>query len=460
MFQSRQQHLRLAVEVVSDFDDGRHRIPHLAEELQAYGAHVRRHSMQNEARRGDDAVAAFLLYARQAVQPFIGDVLAEAGLAKCVAGDFQNFGFTARRAAVGLEARQSEARGLDGVDLAEVVVETLDFEPAGVRHHHAPPREIVETGAPQHRFLAAGIHRDVAADGRSVGRRRIAREHQAGRVRRLHRAFGDDTGATAQRRHRLRQTGQGHVLHFAERFELFGVDHRRVPDQRDCATGIAGAAAARNDRKPELDAGIDDRGDLVLGVGMDNDERILDAPVGSIGHVRHPRQSVELDVVPARDASDAPQYSFAQCGRFIEFLLEAVHRAVSGRQQLRHVILPVLAPRLDLLQPLAHRRDQRRAPLRIGQQVILQVRIARHHPEVAQHFVKHPRRTAGAALVAQLAQHLPQRRAEKADHDFAIGKRCVVVRDFAQASGHGEKRAIEPEILLQHTAQRSIDDGL
>ena len=73
------------------------------------------------------------------------------------------------------------------------------------------------------------------------------------------------------------------------------------------------------------------------------------------------------------------------------------------------------------------------AALRVVQQVVLQVGIALHHPDVAQHLVQHARRAAGAALLAQAVEHLPGARAEQADHDLAVGERGVVVGDLAQA---------------------------
>ena len=123
-------------------------------------------------------------------------------LAKCAAGNLENFRRAGRRLAVGFEARDPEARHRHVVDLAEVVVEALDEHPLRVGRHHFPRREIVERRAPQHGFLAAGVHRDVAADARGIGRSRIARENEAGRVGGFHRALGDDARAAAHDRHR------------------------------------------------------------------------------------------------------------------------------------------------------------------------------------------------------------------------------------------------------------------
>jgi hypothetical protein len=79
--------------------------------------------------------------------------------------------------------------------------------------------------------------------------------------------------------------------------ELLGVDHRALPRERDRAAGVAGAAAARDDGQAQLDAALHQAGHLGLGVGREHHERVLDAPVGGVGHVRHARQAVELDVV-------------------------------------------------------------------------------------------------------------------------------------------------------------------
>ena len=76
---------------------------------------------------------------------------------------------------------------------------------------------------------------------------------------------------------------------------------------------------------------------------------------------------------------------------------------------------------------------QQAAALGVVQQVVLQVGIALHHPDVAQHLVEHAGRAAGAALLAQPVQHLPGTRAQQPDHDFAVGERGVVVGDLAQA---------------------------
>ena len=79
------------------------------------------------------------------------------------------------------------------------------------------------------------------------------------------------------------------------------------------------------------------------------------------------------------------------------------------------------------------RLDQLGAAARVVEQVVLQVGVALHDPDVAQHLVEHARRAAGAALAAQEAEHLPGALAEQADDDLAVGERGVVVGDLAQA---------------------------
>ena len=79
------------VEIAFDLDDRRRRIAHLPEELQAYRADCRWQPVQDEARRGDDAVATLLLHTGQSGEELVGDVLAQPRLAKARAGNAQRF---------------------------------------------------------------------------------------------------------------------------------------------------------------------------------------------------------------------------------------------------------------------------------------------------------------------------------------------------------------------------------
>ncbi|MOA29708.1 hypothetical protein D3C78_1507410 [compost metagenome] len=79
--------------------------------------------------------------------------------------------------------------------------------------------------------------------------------------------------------------------------------------------------------------------------------------------------------------------------------------------------------------------DELLAPLGVVQQVVLQVRVAPHHPDIAQHFVQHPRGTARATLAAQVGQQAPGVIAQQPADNLAVGKRRVVVGDLAQSRG-------------------------
>ena len=188
-----------------------------------------------------------------------------------------------------------------------------DLEPLGIGRHHPPRDEVVERRPPQHRLLAAGVHRDVAADARRVGRRRVDGEDESRRFRRLHHALRHDAGAAVDRRDRRSvraERERARPPRGASSFSVLMTAARGV--ERNRAARVAGAAAARDDREPELDAALDERAHLVLGVGVQHDERILDAPVGGIGHVRHAREAVERDVVRLRRARAARARVFAR----------------------------------------------------------------------------------------------------------------------------------------------------
>ena len=105
----RRRLLREIEQVVADLDDRRHRVLGVAEELEADRPHVRRHPVDDPARRRDQAVAAFLLDAGHAGEELVGDVLAEPFLAEHRAGDLEPLGALELLAA-GVEVVQLEAR--------------------------------------------------------------------------------------------------------------------------------------------------------------------------------------------------------------------------------------------------------------------------------------------------------------------------------------------------------------
>ena len=63
---------------------------------------------------------------------------------------------------------------------------------------------------------------------------------------------------------------------------------------------------------------------------------------------------------------------------------------------------------VDFRQAVMQRFDQLGAALRVVQQVVLQVRVAAHDPDVAQDFVQHAGRAPGLAGTAQFIQQLPR----------------------------------------------------
>ncbi len=439
--------VRMRVEIALDLDDRRRRVAHLAEELEADRADRRGHPVQDESRTDDDAVAAFLLHAGEPREELVGDVLAEPGLAEGAAGDRQRLG--ARDGdAVRCLPLEREARLGRVVDLAQVVIEAGDVEPLRIGRHHAPRRQVVERRPPQHGLLAARVDRDVAADARRVGGRGVAGEHEARGVGGVHRPPRHDACPAVERRRGLVPTGKHARLDRAEPLELLGIDHRRARIERDGAAGIAGAAAAGDDREPELDAALDETAHFLFGVRIQDDERILDAPVGGIGHVRHAREAVERDVAGGRVALQRPARHPARLRRRRKPRREAIDGVARRRHEARDAgVAAGVGVRegvkrtalLDFAEAMAQRIDEELLPRRVVEQVVLQIGIALDDPDVAQHLEQHPRRAARAPLAAQLLQQRPHGRAEQPDHDLAIGERRVVVRDLAQPRGVRER---------------------
>ncbi len=436
---------RARLEEGLDLDDRGNRVARVAEELHTHGADVLRHPVQHPARRRDYAIAPFFLHAGQTAEKLVGHILAETGFAELAAFDLDARGPQHARALRYFAAvlpGELEDRHRGFVNLAAVVREARDLEPVAFGIDHAPPGEIVDRGAPQHCFLAAGVHRDIAADTGSVGRSRIDCEYQTcalgslGHTARHHAGFGKN------RRHWIGHFRQRGLLDSTEPFELLGVDHRRERRERDGAARVTRAAAARNDGQPQLDAPAHERRNLDFGIRREHHERKVDAPVGGIGHVRDARERIEAHVVGARVPFEQSTCAFAQLHGASEILRELMHALAGRLQQLADLAVALdvcrIAPPLHFVEAMMQSLDEQPATPRVLDEIVLQVRIALHDPDVAEHFVQHARRTPGATLAAQLIQDAPGRGTEQTQDDLAIGKRRVVVRNLAQAHGQCE----------------------
>ncbi|MNQ95066.1 hypothetical protein D3C85_1106090 [compost metagenome] len=163
--------------------------------------------------------------------------------------------------------------------------------------------------------------------------------------------------------------------------------------------------------------------------------------------MRDARQPIELDVVLLRDLAQHALRALAQLVGIGKFLLERLDGLLGEGHQLLHPVRAVLGGRLgvlgtvggaallDLAQAVVQRADQHLAALGVFEQVVLEVRIAAHDPDVAEHFVQHPCGAASAALATQFIQNAPGFLAQQADNDLAVREGRVVIGDLTQARG-------------------------
>ena len=155
------------------------------------------------------------------------------------------------------------------------------------------------------------------------------------------------------------------------------------------------------------------------------------------------RVTVERDVVLVRVPRQHAHGALAQRRRRREPRGEAIDRVTRRRDEARDLCIAVAiafsarrerhAPLLDLVQPVMHRLDEQPPTRRVVEQIVLQVRVALDHPDVAEHLEQHPGGTAGAPLATQLLEHPPHVDAEQPDDDLAVRERRVVVRNLANA---------------------------
>ena len=396
----------------------------MAKELHAHGAGVGGHAVHDPARAGDQAVTAFFLHPGQARKELVGHVFAQTFLAESLARDHQGFGAD-RGFAVGLEVTQLKGGDLGVVDLAHVVVHADHVQPFGIGRDHAPAGQVVERRAPQNRFFAARVHGDVAANARGLGRSRVHRKDKTAALGRIGHTLGHHTGFGVDGRNLVRDARQVDHFDLGHGFELFGVDDRALPSQRNRAARVTRAAAPGHDGQAQIDTAFDQPGHFDLRVRRQHHKGVFHAPVGRIGHMAHAREAVELDVVFGRQAAEGLLHLAAQLGHARETLAE-LHHGLSGHgQQLTdqgvaggvHTRGTAL---LHLTQAVLQGLDQQFTAGRVVQQVVLQIRVALDHPDVAQHFVKHAGRSARAALASQIVEQIPSRLTQQTQHDFTV----------------------------------------
>ena len=86
------------------------------------------------------------------------------------------------------------------MNLSKVVVQANHLQPLGVWRDHAPAGQVVQGRAPEHRFFAACIHGDIAANARGFSGSGIDRKYKTSLLRSVgntlghHASFGGDGG--------------------------------------------------------------------------------------------------------------------------------------------------------------------------------------------------------------------------------------------------------------------------
>ena len=411
---------------IFDLHNAGHRVAGVAKKLQHHGAGVGRHAVQHPTRAGDQAVAAFFLNARQAAQKLVGDVFAQALFTKGFAWNVKPLG-AQQCFAVCFEILQLKTGHFCVMDLAHVVVDAGHLQPLGLGGHHAPARQVVQRGAPQHGFFSTRVHGNVAAYAAGFGGGRVHRKHIAAALRGIGHALGDHTRFAPHGGDLPVQAGQALHLHLGHGLELFGVDHRTLPGQRNRAAGVAGAAAPGNDGQAQVDAALHQTGHFSLRVGREHHKRVFHPPVGGVGHVADAREAVKFHVVAGGELVQSLLRLLAQGCHHLKFGIKGIHRTAGGDQEfghhgVAHGIGVGRAALFHLTQAVVERIHQLAPAFGVVQQVVLQIGVALYHPDITQHLVQHARRATGAAFFAQRVERLPSLGAQQANHDLAVGK--------------------------------------
>ena len=122
--------------------------------------------------------------------------------------------------------------------------------------------------------------------------------------------------------------------------------------------------------------------------------------------MRYAAQAVKLDVVLGSELIQHALGLAAQISHLDKGFSKLVNSSRGGQQQLAYqrISLAVhlrVAALADFIQPVVQGVHQLLAAFGVVQQVILQIGVALHYPDIAQYLVQHAGRTAGTALLAQ-----------------------------------------------------------
>ena len=112
--------------------------------------------------------------------------------------------------------------------------------------------------------------------------------------------------------------------------------------------------------------------------------------------MRHAAQTVELDVVGSSAFAQHLLRFAPQSRHALKALGKAVNGRAGGLEQTAHphIALGVVAggtPFLHLAQTVVQGLHQQTAPAWVVEQVVLQIGVALHHPNIAQYFIEHAR---------------------------------------------------------------------
>ena len=128
--------------------------------------------------------------------------------------------------------------------------------------------------------------------------------------------------------------------------------------------------------------------------------------------MRDTRERVESDGIFTRVLAEQLAGTIAQFGVAHEIGRKRFDGALRGLEQQPNLAITLtialrataFASSLDFFESMFQRCNQLLAALRIVEEIIFEIRIALHCPDVAKHFVQHSRRTTGSTFGTQFVE--------------------------------------------------------
>ncbi len=215
------------------------------------------------------------------------------------------------------------------MQLTHIVIQPLNLKPVSIRRNHFPGKQIIHTGAPDHRMFTPCIGSHITTDGTGPKTGRIGSEDAGSGC------FHHFTGyGTCLRSNRINHTFIADIarFHFTDKIKLLDINHHRVVGQRHRTTTKTGPSPTRNNDKFQFRNRTNQTGNFVRFIRSNHAERVVRTPVCRIRRMVRQSVSIKMDIIGMRVFRQFTKSFFALFRLTIKPLIELIQHSLGANR--------------------------------------------------------------------------------------------------------------------------------